>query len=407
MFYAHDGCETLNLQLQCADPMSTLRTFTLCDAGVHEGDWELVSVEVCPTLDRAPANVAYSAHGFNQLRRCAPEFDECTFRGTGADTWHPVSHVALGQHAQYPEEAFEVLLGQQPLPPPSPALNIVDSVVTSDDKVHVGTPENIVQLPAAVPTDAELAAIAAGSPVGADLAWVAYTGFWGVSNLAAPPLTPRPLLGLRCLNADHTALEDCPTVGLFASITAPLVTGAAFPPLSDLFDPTRIAPGSAPIRYNAEFEEWVGADNADLTDDTVPAPSCPCRCQQCAANTWTENVCMQDGMTQCTVCDGSACGSSEGLVGCGPLTGPGSCTTCSDITCPTPGDVVLSCGDGDFTCGAPSETCDALVPSVFYYAPLDAFITPRCQPSSTVAVVLAETPYCVAEGEYTARPECA
>lgn len=78
--------------------------------GLHEGDWESVTVEMCPDLSR-PLKQVLRTHWFNSAYDCTK--NECEFApgSNGTNTTHMDVLCALGGHASYQrsKEASEVM----------------------------------------------------------------------------------------------------------------------------------------------------------------------------------------------------------------------------------------------------------------------------------------------------------
>lgn len=87
--------------------------FQLRPYGTHEGDWESLSVMVCPPVSNAdifddnipePLAVHYRQHSWGTISDCTQ--GECKFY---RDTYHPVGFCALNSHATYQESAEELI----------------------------------------------------------------------------------------------------------------------------------------------------------------------------------------------------------------------------------------------------------------------------------------------------------
>lgn len=93
LYYSYNGCSNQALSLalnQSADVLNVIA----CPFGVHESDWERISVLVCKGGDRV-SQVTYSQHSWAEQADC--DAGECIL-----EDGNPVSYVALNSHANYP-----------------------------------------------------------------------------------------------------------------------------------------------------------------------------------------------------------------------------------------------------------------------------------------------------------------
>ena len=105
MYYTWNGAAQFGVMTSYNRPFSYIR-FRVPPFGVHEGDWESISVTVCKSeIVSQPLAVTYRQHDFGQVVDCTT--GQCTFQ-KDAPT-HPVGFVALGTHGVYPFSAKEVV----------------------------------------------------------------------------------------------------------------------------------------------------------------------------------------------------------------------------------------------------------------------------------------------------------
>lgn len=183
--------------------------FHLKPYGIHEGDWEAISVIVCPPFnvfdienDNVPEPLAihFRQHSWGQLTDCTQ--GECKFY---KDTYHPVGFAALNSHATYVDSADELVyvnidvgffFNLQ-------AFLVVDRTKykKSDGSYNYFMPE-FTNLERLQPPEALTLEAADFEPY----FWQAFGGNWGsqkkISADAAPPV---------CLGKDQLEFVECPT----------------------------------------------------------------------------------------------------------------------------------------------------------------------------------------------------
>ena len=185
--------------------------FTLKPYGVHEGDWENLSVMVCPpnnvedmlqddTSIEEPLAIHYRQHSWGQITDCTK--GECKFY---KKTYHPVGFVALNSHATYPDSAKDLIYVDQPI---GVWYNVQGFLVMdrtmykkADGSYNYFMPETMnlerLQSPANLTLENE-----ALKPY----FWQGFGGNWGSKSKI--DLSPEPPL---CLAQDQQSFIDCPT----------------------------------------------------------------------------------------------------------------------------------------------------------------------------------------------------
>eukprot|EP01025_Chloroclados_australasicus_P046557 TRINITY_DN51328_c0_g2_i1.p1 TRINITY_DN51328_c0_g2~~TRINITY_DN51328_c0_g2_i1.p1 ORF type:complete len:617 (-),score=76.94 TRINITY_DN51328_c0_g2_i1:238-1989(-) len=149
----------------------------MCPTGVHEGDWERVTVYVCKENEQI-RRVQYSQHNWITEYDC-PD-GKCLYTETvkhtepGTDNQeieHPVTYSALFSHANYPY-ASDLWIYQSvrvDYLANMDAFYVIDRTRKDPGKVFIPTPENIVYLPRAELMDTS----------DNDQVWGLYTGSFG------------------------------------------------------------------------------------------------------------------------------------------------------------------------------------------------------------------------------------
>ncbi|CAB9524295.1 expressed unknown protein [Seminavis robusta] len=209
LYYEFNGEANMGMVTTSEDVGTRFWGFLMKPYGVHEGDFEAVSVMVCPPASETaafeelvpePLAVQYRQHNWAQLTDCTQ--GECKFY---KDTYHPVGFSALNSHATYPESANEIVY-----------INVeigffynLQSYVAVDRTMYkkedgtynyfMPTVDNVERLQK--PEDLTLEATQLKSHF-----WQAFGGNWGsakpISLEAEPPL---------CLAKDQLSFVACPT----------------------------------------------------------------------------------------------------------------------------------------------------------------------------------------------------
>eukprot|EP00127_Corallochytrium_limacisporum_P006180 Clim_evm19s220 gene=Clim_evmTU19s220 len=212
-FYSWNGCTDQIIDvLNITERNYTIESvnYVLCDSGAHEGDWEHVSVAICPQGDVSAnqevfkpedfkvSQVSYNQHMWNEIYNCENE-GECNFYE--GNTTHINAYPGLNSHATYSRVYDESVVYWAFVPPVIADLRglfLVDRTAESD-KLFVPRPDNVVR----IPRPHELGKH--------DLMnWVIFKGEWGV-RLTNQPRT------ITCMNG--TEYVDCPSNQVFAEVT--------------------------------------------------------------------------------------------------------------------------------------------------------------------------------------------
>jgi hypothetical protein len=96
-FYSWNGCSNQVISINI-DGERNISNYLMCPVGVHEADWERVSVLVCKS-DWQVKRMAFSQHYWAEERDCTIE-GECL---VDPETGHYSSFAGLDSHANYPE----------------------------------------------------------------------------------------------------------------------------------------------------------------------------------------------------------------------------------------------------------------------------------------------------------------
>jgi len=201
-YYAWNG-EANMAVLSSTNNTAQFTPFHLPPFGVHEGDWEAVSVIVCGAsasengaAATEPLAVSYRQHGWSQITDCTA--GECTFY---KDTNRAVGFAALHSHATYPVSTANLIYSTVKIPFYVNLQNVfvVDRTLYKDADGSYNyffpnaTSLKRIQDPAILEaTDVD--------------AWQAFGGRWGDSiPLRVAPGPPN------CLNLEQTGFVDCPT----------------------------------------------------------------------------------------------------------------------------------------------------------------------------------------------------
>lgn len=97
LFYSWNGCSNQAISLNI-DGTRNITDYIMCPVGVHEGDWERVSVLVCKS-DWKVKRMAFSQHYWAEERDCTVE-GQCL---VDPETGHYMTFAGLDSHANYPE----------------------------------------------------------------------------------------------------------------------------------------------------------------------------------------------------------------------------------------------------------------------------------------------------------------
>jgi hypothetical protein len=185
LFYAWNGCSSQAIALGI-DGAATVTDYLMCPPGVHEADFERVSVLVCKS-DLQAKRVAYSQHAWAEERDCTQP-GACPLTAEG----NPEVWTALEGHGNYAEASPLMVYDYQKAEFRDAAalrnlggLWLGDRTLADPNKRWTPKPELLVYTP-------PLEEIEWGGLD--DFEWAAYPGQWG-APLAAPALE------LYCLNA--------------------------------------------------------------------------------------------------------------------------------------------------------------------------------------------------------------
>eukprot|EP00122_Pirum_gemmata_P018079 Pgem_evm1s16929 len=71
IYFSFNGCSILWLKTVFDKEPQDIH-FSMCSLGMHEGDWESISVMVCKNEDGSvkPLAIRYGQHGWNWMKNC-------------------------------------------------------------------------------------------------------------------------------------------------------------------------------------------------------------------------------------------------------------------------------------------------------------------------------------------------
>ena len=209
LYYEFNGEGNMGVVTTPSGEATRYTRFQMKPYGVHEGDWEAISVIVCPPANvfdiengnvPEPLAIHFRQHSWGQVTDCTR--GECKFY---KDTYNPVGFVALNSHATYVDSADDLVyvnidvgffFNLQ-------AFLVVDRTKYKDIdgsyKHFMPQYDNLVRLQK--PEDLTLEAKGLEPHF-----WQAFGGNWGsqkkISVDAEEP---------QCLSRDQSQFEECPT----------------------------------------------------------------------------------------------------------------------------------------------------------------------------------------------------
>lgn len=199
LFYSWNGCSNQDFVLSINGTNQVLQ-YMMCPVGVHEGDFERVSMLVCKE-STSIQQLAYSQHGWAEVRDCTQE-GQCSFDAEG----HPIAYAGLHSHANFfeasPLVVYKLITGGSA--GSSVSLDnlggvwVADRTGDDDTRSFVPTPDNIVHIP-------DLQTIL--SENSSEFQWAVYPGNWGAGAKIMPQLN------ITCLFDNQTRLGDCNETG--------------------------------------------------------------------------------------------------------------------------------------------------------------------------------------------------
>eukprot|EP00736_Rhodelphis_marinus_P010041 Rmarinus@m.10607 len=208
VFYSFNGCSNQQLLLtDDVDGKQRTLDYIACDLGVHEGDWEHITVEVCHDLSSV-VRLSYGAHAWNAQLDCT--LGECPFK---VGTSHPLAYVALNSHAMYhtPSAAHIYYQTYMAVLANVDAISLVDRAIPDPHRYYEPTPENVVELVAPLSAQEDDAGESTrDADVENEQQWLLFPGKWGASYASKPGRLYDPL----CLTFNQTDFVDCPNTNL-------------------------------------------------------------------------------------------------------------------------------------------------------------------------------------------------
>jgi hypothetical protein len=198
-YYTVNGYGNLGVVTSDTGNVSYTR-FTAGPYDGHEGDWESVSVMVCPsTIPTQPIAVSYTTQNWNQITDCTA--GDCTFY---KNSIHPVGFVALNSHATYPTASKEIVFDNLE----SDFFVDLQSVLAVDrtgyfdeeGKTRYFEPDegNVIRI-----KEQEEIGVGKSDPLEY---WQGFGGTWGSTDVLAEQNDT-----LQCIDSEQSSLIDCPT----------------------------------------------------------------------------------------------------------------------------------------------------------------------------------------------------
>lgn len=196
LYYSWNGCSNQAISLNF-DGDRNITNYLMCPTGVHEADWERVSVLVCKS-DWKIKRIAYSQHSWAEERDCTVE-GQCPF---DPETGNPVTYAGLDGHGNYPESnnlmVYEFVSGNFSADFQLQNLGgvyIADRTFSDPYRKWVPRPDLLAYIPPLLTLN--------DTDVMTRFGWAAYAGNWGA------PLQ-LPSVYLECLNPTQTERYLCP-----------------------------------------------------------------------------------------------------------------------------------------------------------------------------------------------------
>jgi hypothetical protein len=195
LFYPWNGCSNQAISLNI-NGQRNITNYIMCPAGVHEADWERVSVLVCKS-DWQIKRMAFSQHYWAEERDCTVA-GECTL---DPETGHYATFAGLDSHANYPQpselKVYDYVNGNFS---GNAELDNLGGIFIGDRnnpdpyRKWVPRPELMLYIP-------EPGAL--NDTLDNETLWMSYSGNWG-APLQMPAVT------LDCLNDEQTERFPCP-----------------------------------------------------------------------------------------------------------------------------------------------------------------------------------------------------
>lgn len=195
LYYSWNGCSNQAMAISINGSHDVL-DYVACPLGVHEGDWERVSLLVCAETGEME-QVSYSQHSWWETRLA----DNVTYEEVDG-VKHPVAYSALESHANYFDDdqmmVYEFInasiRGVVSLDNFGGVWIVDRTGPLGQNRRFVPTPENIIEVPAPQTVlDQNLS----------EWYWSTYAGDWG-APLAMPPID------FVCIYDGGLTYEQCP-----------------------------------------------------------------------------------------------------------------------------------------------------------------------------------------------------
>jgi hypothetical protein len=198
-YYTVNGYGNLGVVTSYTGNVSYTR-FTAGPYDGHEGDWESMSVMVCPSsIPTQPIAVSYTQQIWNQITDCTA--GDCTFY---KNSIHPVGFVALNSHATYPTASKEIVFANLE----SDFFVNLQGVLAVDRTGYVDEEGNTRYFE---PDEGNVIRIKEQEEIGVGISdpleyWQGFGGTWGRNDILTEQNDT-----LQCIDSKQSAFIDCPT----------------------------------------------------------------------------------------------------------------------------------------------------------------------------------------------------
>lgn len=213
MFYAYHGASDIGVSMAVARSRPFV-TFNLRPYGEHEGDWQSMSIMLCPSVSEVakPLAVSYTQRTWRQITDCTA--GECVFYN---DSIRPVGFVARASHSIYPSSSSRMIYKELR----TEYFFLLQGVVALDETNYLsenGTYQYFAANSTNVRRIKSPAEISLNGTLDRSNLWMGFAGRWGGQNFFnlsglndSLPLGQnfRPPLP-SCQNDNATGLVPCP-----------------------------------------------------------------------------------------------------------------------------------------------------------------------------------------------------
>jgi len=204
MYYTWNGAASVTILTSLQRFLQVIK-LNVPPFGVHEGDWESMSVTVCKhSTPSQPLALTYRQHEFGQVLDCT--MGECTFHRDSST--HPVGFVSKNSHVVYPFSAKEIVRAE--VFPVEFFINLQGVLITDRTRYANRNGEYRYYAPNADGSNVLRLAEQQDIPdrVSESEYWGAFGGSWGSSQDSGVELNGT---ATECLDDEGLEDADCPT----------------------------------------------------------------------------------------------------------------------------------------------------------------------------------------------------